>query len=136
VARRLAQKKQQAYEVSQHIGSLRDELIRMWHHEHRRRAIHNDVYYLKQFVSYQHKLKLDIAANESSLSTLRREEKEVQSELIAARKKRRSLEQLRDRRFAAWKKEYTRWEQKQIDEVSQKIFTRQNGPSGALQYSS
>jgi flagellar FliJ protein len=132
IKRRLAQVTRQIQRIKESIKQGQNSLSSLWDEERAVRVGEAHAKRFKQYVSYQHKLKLDIVSFSNTLKKLRNEAEQINKELTEARRKRRSLEQLQQQRFDAWKKNYIRQEQKYLDEVSQNRYIRRTAGDEAL----
>ena len=85
---------------------------------------------LRYSVVHRHKLKTDMLSKGKEIERFRGEAEAIRKNLIEARRKTRSVELLRERRLAQWRKEYTIEEQEHLDDVSQKSHIRTRQAAG------
>jgi len=86
---------------------------------------------LRLSVAYRYRLQRDIAEAEGHIETLRQEAQTTLHSLTEAKKQRRTLELLREKKLSLWKLDYKREEQETIDDVSQKEYIRKKKHAAA-----
>jgi flagellar FliJ protein len=82
---------------------------------------------LRQSVSWRHKFKVDISQKLSEIEQINRDIVFARNRLIEATKTKKGLEVLKEKKHAAWQKEYNRKEQLFLDELAQNSFIRKMG---------
>jgi flagellar FliJ protein len=87
---------------------------------------------LRYSVSYRHKLKIDLIRQANTIDATREAIGHVKKELVEAMRQRRAIELLRERQFRQWRKEYTRYEQEILDDVSQQGYIRRQDTNGVV----
>ena len=119
---RLAGKNREIIAATGELNVYYGDLKELQASEKTRRAGNEPVLLLRYSVAYRYKLKNDILRTGRRIDDLRAEATGIQRNLLEATKARRALELIRDRQFAAWKKEQRRREQKFIDDVAQQQY--------------
>ena len=91
--------------------------------EQRQRVL--DLQALRTSISYRTHLPKDIFNTKQTILKLNQDLDAIRARLTKAKKQTRVLEMLREKRFAQWKKERARIEQKFTDDLSQTAYARQ-----------
>lgn len=124
VKRRLGIKRREIVDAKQCLADLGTSLKDLQEQELEHRESAPSVQAMRASVLYRFKLKRDMLIAGRKIDLLYDEAGLIQEELTKAVQKRRALELLRDKRFAAWKKDVLKVEQNQIDDVSQQGYIR------------
>jgi flagellar FliJ protein len=96
--------------------------------ERKKRSEVQSVMELRYSVSYRFKLRQDILGQGKTLENLNSQAVELRNRLIRATQQRRAIELVREQRYALWRVEKNRGEQKFTDEIAQ----RRSGRAGEM----
>lgn len=122
----LAQKNYQIIDAQKKINSIHDELQRLQKSECEQRKHSQNPVLFRFSISYRYKLKQDLVNAVREADDLKAEAFTIQRELVEVIKKRRAVEIVKEKRFQEWKKKYKIREQNFMDDISQRLFIRQN----------
>jgi flagellar protein FliJ len=120
----LARKNNEIMAVRRERDDLASQLVSFFAEEKKQRLKVLELVALKFSIAYRSQLQLEIVKKEQGITGLLAEREQLRLRLTQARKETRVLELLREKKFAAWKKEYNKEEQDFIDDVSQKGYVR------------
>lgn len=120
----LGRKNNEIAAVRAAIVQLDDEFRRMQATEKKKRSEVRNAQELRYSTAYRFKLRGDIRERKRALIELNRQAEEIRKQLVAAKRDRRAVEIIRERRFGEWRHDYNQQEQKFVDEVSRQGFIR------------
>jgi flagellar FliJ protein len=112
---------QQAEAELQQLGKEYDDSQEA---ELRRREKGETVFSMRLYIQYAFDLKNRIEEQKQRVLNAARALSTARNELIEAKRKVKSIERLKEKRFLAWKKERNRFEAKVIDDLCQQQFIR------------
>lgn len=110
---------------------IRESLERFQTSEKQRRTAAPTAQSLRLSIMYRYRLQRDIKTADAGVEALHGKALSVLQLLTEAKKQRRTLETLRDKKLSQWKLDYKREEQEFIDDVSQKEYIRQKNGAAA-----
>ncbi len=125
---RLAEKNRAIIEKNRELANIYEQIRALQATEKTIRSQNPSALLLRYGTAFRYKLRHDIFSVCCSIDKLQAEASSVQKELIEAKRARRSLELLRDRRCSMWKKAYKRKEQLFIDDVAQQKYIASKRP--------
>ncbi|MBD3316198.1 MAG: flagellar export protein FliJ [Chitinivibrionales bacterium] len=120
----LGEKNRLVVRAQSELKTLHDQLKEFQSSERAVRAETHDIVALRHSVAFRHQLKAGMIRTARHIEELRGEAETVRQRLVAATRKRRAIELIRDRRYREWRREYNAREQSRIDEISQRKFIR------------
>jgi len=120
----LAAKSAEVKKARQELADIGRQLKELQDQQKQERMKGCNVDSMRRGVAYRHKLKLDMLAKGNQIERLQQEAEAKRKDLVKATQKVRSLELLRERRYAEWRREFAREEQGFIDDVSGQGYIR------------
>ena len=124
LARKVAEKNDEIIRADKDLLKGRDRLARFQAEEKKQRAVALSPLLLRLSVLHRHNLQRDIEDQGRRIAGLKQELEAAVRSLTEAKKERRALEILRDKKREQWKLDYMQEERKFTDDVSQKGFIR------------
>jgi flagellar FliJ protein len=126
LARKVAEKNNEIIRTYKSLQEGRDRLSEFQTEEKIKRATALNVLMLRLSVVHRHALQRDIEDKGRRIAGLKQELQTAVKSLTEAKKERRALEIIRDKKREQWEKDYTQEERKFTDDVSQKGYIRKS----------
>ncbi len=120
----LGRKNGDIFNAQTELNEIHEELKELQSTQKEGRESCRDVTELRYSVTYRNKLKLDIIHKGQQIYEYQKELAHIRQRLVQAKQKRRAIELLKEKQYAAWQKEAQKQENVFLDELSQTAFIR------------
>lgn len=124
VKNELAKKNKEIFHAQEDLAGIKNKLAFLNKEQKKQRSERADIVSMRHSVTYRHKLTGDMVKKGEEIAGLRQEAEIVKKRLIKAKKEKRAIELVREKRFNEWKKQLKAEEQEFIDDISQKEYIR------------
>lgn len=130
IKRKLAEENGKVIQAHKNLADLHDVLDGFQAAEKTQRAQSVTAAALRASITYRYKLQADILGKGKEIVGLKQNVQKIVTALAQARRETKTLEIVRDKKLAEWKRENKLKEQEFTDDVSQKGFIRKTRAAG------